>query len=430
LLTVTTLADVDLADGECSLREAIIAANTDLPYRECPAGGGADEIVLAAAGTLALVADLPDVQAALTVRGLGAAESAIDGGDAFEIFHFTGAATGNGERLRVEELMLTGGLASEGGAIYAGSHRALEVVGCVLVDNHATLDGGAVRADLADSTRIESSWLAANSAVEAGGGLAVWGGSLEIVDSTLSGNSAQGANGGAVYVLSASGVTILRSTISGNAARADGGGVAAVSVGAGGFRLESSTVVGNTADVDDLDAGNGGGLAVAGGMTATLVNSLLAGNGDATTVGAFCPDGARKLGAAVVTAGFNLVGAHECLESTFPAGLPNVNGDQVGTAAAPVEALLEPLGSFGGPTPTHLPTAASPAVDQGGCPGDLRDQRGYYEFGGLRVVDDPLIADLGDGCDSGAVERGALAGPLFRDGFESGDTGGWPVAVP
>src|SRR4051795_442176 len=55
LITVTSTADVLANDGQCTLREAIIAANTDtasgaLPG-ECPAGNGADTIVLQAGAT-------------------------------------------------------------------------------------------------------------------------------------------------------------------------------------------------------------------------------------------------------------------------------------------------------------------------------------------------------------------------------------------
>ena len=41
--TVDSLAD----DGQCSLREAVIAANTDTAVGGCPAGSGADVIIFA-----------------------------------------------------------------------------------------------------------------------------------------------------------------------------------------------------------------------------------------------------------------------------------------------------------------------------------------------------------------------------------------------
>ena len=48
-LTVNSTADIVADDGQCTLREAVFAANTDLASGEmpgeCPAGSGADTIV-------------------------------------------------------------------------------------------------------------------------------------------------------------------------------------------------------------------------------------------------------------------------------------------------------------------------------------------------------------------------------------------------
>ena len=47
-ITVTTTNDVIANDGLCSLREAIISANTDSAVSDCPAGSGADTILFSA----------------------------------------------------------------------------------------------------------------------------------------------------------------------------------------------------------------------------------------------------------------------------------------------------------------------------------------------------------------------------------------------
>jgi hypothetical protein len=173
---------------------------------------------------------------------------------------------------------------------------------------------------------------------------------------------------------------------------------------------------------------------VAGAVTATLVNSLIAGNQDLSGAGgSACPDGLRKLGGTMATEGFNLIGANDCFANNFPPGQPNVNGDQVGTAAAPIDPLLGPLDANGGPTLTYLPQPTSPAIDQGSCPGAAADQRGYGNGStGVRVVDDPGIVDFADGCDTGAVEVGAddISDLIFADDFESGDTSRWSAVVP
>src|SRR5689334_6861016 len=90
-IDVTVAADAVAADGRCSLREAITAANTDAAVfpdaGECPAGQFADTIVLPA-GTFTLAiagtgedanasGDL-DVLSALTLVGAGAGATTID----------------------------------------------------------------------------------------------------------------------------------------------------------------------------------------------------------------------------------------------------------------------------------------------------------------------------------------------------------------
>lgn len=431
VLTVTTVSDLDAADGACSLREAIVAANSNAAHQECPAGAGADEIEIALPGTIALTANLPQVTAGLTVRGLGAGESAIDGGGLFEIFHFTDAAAGNGELLSIAGLALTGGDAGEGGAIYAGRNRALEVVDSLLIDNRSQFHGGAIYCELTVSVTVLRSSVIGNTAGGGGGGLIAQGGLVTVVDSTFAGNVATTGPGGGIYALLGEQVTVRQSTLSGNQSSADGGGLAAVVTAA---RVESSTVVGNLADADGDNSGDGGGVSVSGAVTATLVDSLIAGNEDLSGAGgSACPDGLRKLGGAMATEGFNLIGANDCFANNFPPGQPNVNGDQVGTAAAPIDPVISLLDDHGGPTFTHLPLAGSPAIDQASCLGAAADQRGWGSGStGLRIVDDPAVPDLADGCDVGAVEAGGvdLSNLVFADDFETGETARWSAAVP
>lgn len=45
-ITVNTTVDDVEANGNCTLREAVIAANTDRAVDRCPAGRGADTIIL------------------------------------------------------------------------------------------------------------------------------------------------------------------------------------------------------------------------------------------------------------------------------------------------------------------------------------------------------------------------------------------------
>ena len=82
--------------------------------------------------------------------------------------------------------------------------------------------------------------------------------------------------------------------------------------------------------------------------------------------------------------------------------------DQVGTVTNPLNPALGAIADNGGPTLTHLPEFASPAVDSGvNLELSINDQRGLP-----RVINTTV--------DIGAVEiSGDLAETFFVDGFES-----------
>ena len=67
-ITVNTTADDIATDGNCSLREALQAANTDTAVDACPAGNGDDTIVLSGA-TYTLIHGALEVSSAVTIRG-------------------------------------------------------------------------------------------------------------------------------------------------------------------------------------------------------------------------------------------------------------------------------------------------------------------------------------------------------------------------
>ena len=118
-IPVTTTNDENNADGDCSLREAVIAANLDAVRDACPAGSGAD-VVTVPAGTYALtipeatpynatVGDL-DITGPTTIKGDGARTTSVAGGATFNdrIFH-------NGATTTISGLTITGGKLADGG---------------------------------------------------------------------------------------------------------------------------------------------------------------------------------------------------------------------------------------------------------------------------------------------------------------------------
>jgi hypothetical protein len=252
-----------------------------------------------------------------------------------------------------------------------------------------SVDGGANVVTLIDSS-VSGNQANGGTAGAVGGGIAETGGNASayvITRSTLSGNSANAttgrAQGGAFVALADSTVTIRNSTISGNTlstpnVQAEGGAIA--NLGASVFFLSNATVTNNTGKT-------GGGLFQTGGGSITLRNSILAGN-NASTAGVDCAG-------PIASQGHNLVGTSSgCV---FAAAV----GDLVGASPN-----LGPLANNGGPTQTHILNAGSVAIDAGdpGVPGsggtacEATDQRGITRPQGIR-------------CDIGAVEIAGVTPP-------------------
>lgn len=205
--------------------------------------------------------------------------------------------------------------------------------------------------------------------------------------------------------------------------------------------LRDSTLTLNEADANVDGTGDGGGLSLATNVGRTalldLTNTIVADNIDSG--GTDQPDvSASALVTLDLTShGFNLIGSNAGGTTYFSAGLPNGDGDWIGTSGSPIDPLLEPLTLNGGQIPTHRPISdpATPVVDKGFCTGSGADQRGFGDaVAHVRIVDTAAPNGPGsDGCDIGAYERGgaAQAAPLlFADDFESGYDLYWDAAMP
>ena len=127
-ITVTTTADAVAADGACSLREAITAANADAAgpaAGECAAGtSGADRIVLGpglyrraltGAGEDANATGDLDVTGPLEILGAGAGVTVIDAGGFDRVLDVR-----PGGSLRLADVAITGGAAPVRGVGRAG----------------------------------------------------------------------------------------------------------------------------------------------------------------------------------------------------------------------------------------------------------------------------------------------------------------------
>ncbi len=324
-IIVNTFADSKHAsDGFCSLREAIIAANTNSPSGpatgECAAGSGADTIILPA-GVYTLTrtgshengsqtGDL-DINGDVQITGAGADVTIIEG---------------NGLNDRLVHVI-------------AGN---VALSGLTLRQGHVSGHGGAIfnegNLTLADVAIMDS--YASNT----GGGLFSLG-TLQAESVSIVGNSAQGLEGGGV-VIGAGTAVFTNSTISGNSSSGAGGGLTSK----GTTTLNFVTVAHNSAQI------------------ATGIHSI---NADMTLNHTLVNDSCRGV---VVSQGYNLI--QDVTKCT-------ITGDPVGNLLG-VDALLAPLALNGGRTLNHALLPESPAIEAGsnsGCP--ATDQRGISRPRGL-----------------------------------------------
>ncbi|MCH9646833.1 MAG: CSLREA domain-containing protein [Deltaproteobacteria bacterium] len=368
---VTKLTDTNdgSCDADCSLREAILAANVLAGEDRVLLGAGVHQLSIAGMGEdLGATGDL-DITDDTIMLGLGASSSIIDGGAIDRVVDVEMGTT-----VTIQGVTVRNGLLSNGsGAGIAAGNAELTLVGCTITDNHV---GG----------------------FGFGGGL---GGDMTIIDSTISANSSDGGGGGLVTSFS----TITNSTFSGNESLSDlGGAIYVFSLGM--VTVDGATIVGNESAL------LGGGVLIEGSAVFSIANSVLADN---------MSDAGPDCSGLATSRGYNLLGNNSGC-SGFGA-----TGDQVGTSSSPIDPLLSPLANHGGPTDTHQPMVGSPLVDAGnpaavGSSADActqTDQRGMS-----RPID-------GDGdqiprCDIGSFEVGAI----FADGFESGDTSTWSLTFP
>ena len=211
---------------------------------------------------------------------------------------------------------------------------------------------------------------------EGGGILNNSKGSLTITNSTISDNSCvfdsgglfqSFANGGGVENIGS--MTITNCTISGNSV----GGSGLVWVRGAGIsnrgdlQITSSTIAHNSASGGN--AAFGGGIYGFGPSATTRTNSSII----ALNIASTGPDFTGASG--LQSTGYNIIG------NNADAVINSQPTDQIGTPAAPIDPLLEPLAANGGPTLTHALQSGSLAIDRGDPAAPPQDQRGYGRLG-------------------------------------------------
>ncbi|HEX2387390.1 MAG TPA: choice-of-anchor Q domain-containing protein [Candidatus Binatia bacterium] len=276
---------------------------------------------------------------------------------------FNGAAAD----LTIDGSEVSSNYADYGGGIYdyAG---VLTITYSTIKNNSAFIDGGGMY-ERAGSVDLEYSMVAKNFSGRDGGGLHHRDSSVLIAYSTVSNNDTGFFGyGGAIFDRSGT-IDIINSTLSGNTARI-GGGIYNRST----MNISNTTVAKN-------DALDGGGIfTVAGDLT--LARSLISGNS------ASFADQVDRFSGTVTRNNYNLFGAngHDGVVGFSPGAtdiVPNVG----------VSSIFVGLDDNGGPTKTHALVAGSPAIDASPADADCApaDQRG-------------VLRPQGPSCDIGSFE--------------------------
>lgn len=384
---------------DCSLREAIRAANRDpgpdvvvLPDRrpayrlsrhDRRAGeGGNDRGDLDLTGPVTIRHGLGG-RAVIDAGGVGRvveihpgapaklARITLRGGDAAA----AGGGVATAAPLRLVRAAVTGNRAGSGGGVYARArltlmrtrvrdNASLEAGGGIdaegarvlMIRSRATgnraAEGGGGVALADDAFRLSKSTVGQNQAGGGGGGIQLLDARGRIAQSTVSGNAAGGSGGGLNQ--SGSRLEVFNSTFTRNRAGATGGGIQ--SSGAGGdVMLNSVTVARNVANASGGRALGGGLAARAGAVSVvnTIVSLNRSGSKPSDCHGLFVSFGGNLLGTAAGCRGF------------------------VGSALIGADPRLGRLRDNGGPTKTLALKPESPAIDQASTAREPQiDQRG------------------------------------------------------
>jgi len=436
---VTKTADTNdgICDPDCSLREAIDAANTN---------PGADDVPVPA-GTYLLTLGQLVVSDDVSIAGAGQTNTIIDGNASSGVFGigsgvvagisgvtiqngYRGGISNNGD-LTLSNSTVSGNTAASGGGIQ--SWGTLTLTNSTVSDNtvfygfgggiefrgdltlvHSTVSGnegyyggggiygsGTANLNYSVVTANSASALNCGPCFAGGGGIFILSGDLALTNSTVSGNIAAEAGGG---IQSWGTLTLTNSTVSGNSADRGGSGIVAGRI----LTLTNSTVSGNFGDgvvassnstlTNSTVSGNfGNGVVSSSHSNLTLTNSTVSGNtrygisghrnySDTSLTNTIVADNGEYGhlwncdGSSFTSLGYNLADDTSC-------------GFTEPTDLIVADAMLGPLQDNGGPTETHALLPGSPAIDAGSpdCPPPDTDQRG-------------VVRPQGAACDIGAFE--------------------------
>jgi CSLREA domain-containing protein len=316
-IAVTTTADELNADGDCSLREAIQAANANAAVDACPAGSGADTITLAAGTYTLALAGAPedanasgdlDITETLTISGAGAATTSVDANRLDRALHAIGAAA-----LTLEDLTVENGLrgpGQPGGGIRTDA--ALTLNRTVLKGNTVTGStyGGAIFA--AGPVSVADSLFVGNRSDDRAPGLYAQAGAT-LTNTEFRDNTAPSAgHGGAAFLWGTvviNGGAFVNNRSSWTGALVVNGSLTmsgtrfirntAQNIGAGALQLNGPGTITNTVFGGNQSPGTNGQIQITSGAV-TIVHSTIAQPAASANAGVQIEDGSLNLRSSIV----------------------------------------------------------------------------------------------------------------------------------
>lgn len=378
MAVVDTFSDDTSVNGNCSLREAVLAVETSAPVDACAGGGGINTINIPA-GVFVLNGPI-DITRNISLQGAGAGQTVIDGNGADRIFKISGISVSlYGMTLK------NGNSATNGGAIYYQAPGQLMIWDCALTNN-AAASGGAVYFE---------------------------GNFLELYSASVTDNAATSKGGGLLLKLTDGTVKITNTTIGLNKATTDGGGIAIY--GSGNVSLTNDTISGNAAGSAAGISNSGPSINFGGGSHTVSANVSIKNTIVSDNAGGNCG------GSLIASAGNNIEDDHTCGFSG-----PGDHQDQ--------DPMLGPLQNNDGKSATFALLPSSSAVDSGdaaACPADDQRRLGRPADGN---------GDGAAACDIGAFELNAVLGsgsapssepvPTSDSSAPPSDVSVQPVQVP
>jgi CSLREA domain-containing protein len=299
-------------DGDCTLREAVISANTNAAVDACaPGDSGLDEItvpegtfLLSRDGTLENAGDTGDldITETLTITGAGLSLTIIDGGGEvlvspdriFDIqsgdvlfedltiqngFAPIGEGGGGIRNLGTGSLSLQRSVIQDNrsdnfaGGVFNNSETTLTIADCVVSGNTARNYSGGIDTQTLTTT-VSGSTISGNVAGNYAGGINAYnddaGSTLTVTNTTISGNTSGNYSGG--IDTSALVVEISGSTVSGNVATNSGGGISAHNDAAASKLTLTDTTI------SDNVAGNYAGGLDTSALIVEISDSSISGN--------------------------------------------------------------------------------------------------------------------------------------------------------